>query len=320
MAGKAARVLAVGDAIVDIVSPPLGAVPPGDAQQEVSGYSLLPGGNATNFALQMAALGLRTTLVASIGRDAFGDLLRAAYKAKGVRARLRVDGSRPTGTTVALTWSQGGRALLTASGANAGLREADVPTTLLSSADHVHRAGFWWATGLMGAPTARLLRRAHRAGATTSLDISTDPRGWPRSRVDAVRSCLPHVDTFFGNAVEVCAVAGVHDPFRAAERILEHGVAEVVLHQGEAGATWFREGQRASLPAFRVPVDNPTGCGDIFNAAYIFAKLSGATTEEALGLGNACAALHLRDRALPYPDLKLLRRFVRRSSGGFASS
>ncbi len=313
MARKAARVLAVGDAIVDVVSPPLGAVPSGDVQREVGGFSLLPGGNATNFALQMAALGLRTALVASVGHDAFADLLRRAYKEKEVNARLRVDPKRSTGTTVALTWSGGGRALLTALGANAGLRETDVPAALLSSADHVHRAGFWWATELIGAPTARLLRRAHRAGATTSLDISTDPQGWPRSHVEAVRSCLPHVDTFFGNAVEVCAVAGVRDPSRAAERLLEHGVAEVVLHRGEEGATWFREGQRASLPAFRVPVDNPTGCGDIFNAAYIFAKLSGATTEEALGLGNACAALHLRDRTLPYPDLKLLRRFARGS-------
>ena len=87
----------------------------------------------------------------------------------------------------------------------------------------MHRAGFWWATGLMGAPTARILRRAQRAGVSTSLDISTDPEGWPRPRVEAVRSCLPHVDTFFGNAVEICAVAGTRNPIRAAESILEQG-------------------------------------------------------------------------------------------------
>ena len=311
MPRKATRVVAVGDAIVDIVSPPLEGLPPGDVQGEVSGFAFLPGGNATNFALQMAALGMRTSLVASVGRDVLADVLHRAYKVHGVEARLRIDPKRTTGTTVALTWADGRRALLTAPGANASLRETDVPAGLLASATHVHRAGFWWASGLLGAPTARLLRRAHHAGATTSLDISTDPQGWPRARVEAGRMCLPHVDTFFGNEVEVCAVAGTRDPIVAAERILEHGVEEVVLHRGENGASWVREGQRASLPAFRVPIDNPTGCGDIFNAAYLFAKLSGATTEEALGLGNACAALHLRDRTVPYPDLRLLRRFVR---------
>ncbi|HYM39818.1 MAG TPA: carbohydrate kinase family protein [Thermoplasmata archaeon] len=311
MARKAPRVLAIGDAIVDIVSPPLQGLPPGDVQGEVSGFAFLPGGNATNFALQMASLGMRTTLVAAVGRDAFANRLRAAYRARGVTARLRVDAKRPTGTTVALTWADGRRALITATGANAALREADVPETLLASASHVHRAGFWWATGLLGAPTERLLRRAQRAGASTSMDISTDPQGWSRARVDAVRVCLPHVDTFFGNGVEVCAVAGTRDPVRAAERLLEHGVSEVVLHRAEAGATWFREGQRASLPAFRVPMDNPTGCGDVFNAGYLFTKLSGGTTEEALGMGNALAALHLRDRREPYPDLRELRAFVR---------
>ncbi len=311
MPRKAPRVLAVGDAIVDIVSPPLHGLPPGDVQGEVSGFDYLPGGNATNFALQMAALGMRTSLVAAVGRDAFADTLRSAYRKGRVDAHLKSDPKRATGTTVALTWSDGRRALLTALGANAALREPDVPQNLIASATHLHRAGFWWATGLLGPPTVRLLRRAHKAGATTSMDISTDPQGWPRPRVEAVRSCLPHVDTFFGNEVEVCAVAGVRDPFAAAERLLELGASEVVLHRADAGATWFREGQRASLPAFRVPVDNPTGCGDVFNAGYVFATLTGGTTEDALGMGNALAALHLADRRVPYPDLRRLRRFLR---------
>ncbi len=311
MPRTAPRVLAIGDAIVDIVTPPLEGLPPGDVQAQVPGFDYLPGGNATNFALQMGALGVRTRLVAAVGRDAFADDLRAAYRKGRVEARLRADPKRRTGTTMALTWADGRRALLTALGANASLRETDVPQSLLASATHVHRAGFWWATGLQGPPTVRLLRRAHRSGATTSMDISTDPRGWPRPRVEAVRSCLPHVDTFFGNEVEVCAVAGVRDPLAAAERLLGLGVGEVVLHRAAEGATWFREGQRSSLPAFRVPVDNPTGCGDVFNAGYVFAKLTGGKTEDAVGMGNALAALHLADRRVPFPDLRRLRAFLR---------
>ena len=314
MPRKAPRVLAIGDATVDIVSPPLEGLPPGDVQAEVSGFAFLPGGNATNFALQMGALGMRTSFVAAVGRDVLAERLRAAYREHHVNARLKVDPKRSTATTVALTWADGRRALITALGANAALREEDIPESLLASATHVHRAGFWWATGLLGPPTSRLLRRAHRVGASTSLDISTDPQGWPRRRVEAVRMCLPHVDTFFGNAVEVCAVAGVRDPLVAAERLLEHGVGEVVLHRDSQGAVWFREGQRAAHPAFRVPIDNPTGCGDVFNAGYVFAKLSGGTTEDALGMANALAGLHLADRTVAYPGLRRLRTFLRRGS------
>lgn len=312
MARGRKRVVAVGDAIVDVVTPPLAELRPGDSQREISGVSILPGGNATNFSLQMANLGMRTSLVTCVGSDAFADVLRAAYKAAGVDARLRVDRQRPTGTTVALTWFNGGRALITALGANAGLRERDVAPKLLESADHVHRAGFWWATNLIGAPTARILRKAHRHKAATSLDISTDPRGWPLRRVEAVRACLPHVDTFFGNEAEACAVAGVRSPQDAAQRLVDLGAGEVVLHRGAEGATRVGDGKAVSSPAFRVVVDNPTGCGDVFNAGYVFARLSGVPVSEALGFGNACAALHLSDRSTPYPDLARLRRFVRR--------
>ena len=306
------RVVAIGDAIVDLVTPPLASLHAGDSQREISGLSILPGGNATNFALQMGTLGMPTSLVACVGSDAFADVLSKAYKSARLDARLRTDPTRATGSTVALTWSNGGRALVTALGANAGLRERDVPGHLLEAADHVHRAGFWWATGLLGAPTARILRRAHRAKAGTSLDVSTDPRGWSLKRVEAVRSCLPHVDTFFGNETEVCAVAGARSPLDAAQRLLDSGADEVVIHRGSEGATWVHDGKVVRSPAFRVPVDNPTGCGDVFNAGYMFAKLSGASVSEGLGFGNACAGLHLSDRDHPYPNLAELRRFFRK--------
>ncbi len=305
------RVLAIGDAIVDLVTPPLAGLRPRDAQREIPGLAVLPGGNATNFALQMGTLGLPTSLVACVGSDPFARVLSKAFEAAHVDARLRIDRVRTTGTTVALTWTTGGRSLVTALGANAGLRERDVPARLLDGADHVHRAGFWWATGLIGAPTVRLLRRARRAKAGTSLDVSTDPQGWSLKRVEAVRSCLPHVDTFFGNEAEVCAVAGVRSPLDAAQRLLDLGAGEVVMHQGAGGTTWVHQGQVVPSPAFRVPMDNPTGSGDVFNAGYVFAKLSGASVAESLGLGNACAALHLSDRRRPYPTLPELRRFLR---------
>jgi len=305
------RILAVGDAIVDLVTPPIAPLAAEDFQGEVSRISLLPGGNATNFALQAASLGLPTSLVACVGRDAFAGVLRDAYRSKKVRAVLRTDASKPTGATVALTWTNGARALLTSVGANAGLAERDVPASILASAGHVHRAGFWWTPGLLGPPSVRLLRRAKRSGATTSLDVSTDPQGWRLQRVAAVRACLPHVDTFFGNEEEVCAIAGLRDPFDAAVELTRHGAAEVVLHLGPRGSAWIARGKVVEAPALRVPIDNPTGCGDVFNAGYVFARMSGASVEEALGMGNACAALHLADRSHPYPTLRDIDRFLR---------
>ena len=312
MASRPPRVVAVGDGIVDFVTPPMAHFTPGDFQAEVARFDPLPGGNATNFALQMSSLGASTTFIGAVGSDPNAKLLRARYRQYGVRARLCVDSSRPTGSTMALTWSTGRRALVTNPGANARLRLRDVPLHAIRGAHHVHRSGFWWTSGLLGKPTATLLARARRLGATTSLDVSTDPQGWPAARIEAVRVCLPHVDVFFGNETEVGAIAGVTSPVLAGKRLRALGAGEVVIHQGERGATAITSSDVVSSPAFDVAIDNPTGCGDIFNAAYAYAKLTQPSVEEWLRFANAAAALHLRDRRRPYPTLLEVRRFLRR--------
>lgn len=311
MAPRPPRVVAVGDSIVDFVTPPMAGFASGDFQAEVSRFDRLPGGNATNFALQMSSLGASTTFIGAVGTDSNARLLRDRYRQHRVRARLSIDRSRPTGSTMALTWTTGRRALVTNPGANARLRLRDVPLQAIRGAHHVHRSGFWWTSGLLGKPTATLLARARQLRATTSLDVSTDPQGWPRERIEAVRICLPHVDVFFGNETEVRAVAGERSPILGGKRLRSFGTAEVVIHQGEKGATAITSSGVVHSPAFDVAIDNPTGCGDVFNAAYVYAKLTRPSVDEWLRFANAAAALHLRDRRRPYPTLSEIRRFLR---------
>lgn len=295
--------VAVGDAILDIVTPPL---PPGhgDRQSHVDGFAHLPGGNATNFALAFAALGGRTAFVGCVGRDWAGTILRDVYRQRGVRTHLRISPGKPTGTTLALTFNDGTRHLVTSLGANADLRPSDVPTSWIAAARHVHRAGYWWATRLIGPPTVRLLRRARAMGATTSLDVSSDPEGWPQHRRDAILSALPHVNTFFGNEEEVMRIADRGPLEEAAQALHRSGVREVVVHQGVHGATVFTRTEVVSDPAVPVAPLNPTGCGDVFNAGYIRAALAGADLAHRLRLANAAAALHLENIAEPYPTLR----------------
>ena len=297
-----------------MVTPPLLPVPAEDFQWEIPQVALLPGGNATNFSLQTAALGARVTFIGCLGSDPLAEVLKRAYRAGRVNAKVRIEPKLPTGHTVALTWTRGRRGLITAVGANAGLKDSHVPSEAFEGVDHFHRAGFWWTPGLLGPPTVRLLTRAQKAHVPTSLDVSTDPQGWPSKRVAAIRACLTHVDTLFVNEGEACAIAGPRDPLVAAERLVDRGAGCVVLHRGEVGSAWVGDGKVVTSPAFRVSEDNPTGCGDVFNGGYVFALLTGASVGEALGFGNACAALHLSDRSRPYPTLRDLRGFFRASS------
>ena len=310
MPRRAPRVIAIGDAIVDRITPPMPPLPRGDFQGHIEAFETLPGGNATNFALQISQLGAKTAFVGVLGRDANGDLLRQAYRRHGVRAIVRTEAGRPTGATVALSWTGGGRALITSLGANGAFRLSDIPPKALNGNDHLHRAGFWWTPRLMGRPTAQLLARARHAGVGTSLDMSTDPHGWTNARIKAARMALPFVDTFFGNEVEVAALGGKSSPFEAAMRILELGAGEVVVHRGNRGSARIAPNGITKMRAFSVPVENPTGCGDVFNAAYVYARLLDDPMSAALRFANAASALHIRDRRRPYPTISDVRRFL----------
>jgi sugar/nucleoside kinase (ribokinase family) len=310
MARRKPRVVAVGDAIVDRITPPMNYLPEGDFQGHIDGFERLPGGNATNFALQMGTLGATTAFIGVLGRDPDADLLRDAYRRHGVRAAVQIDRRHPTGATVALSWIGGGRALITSLGANGAFRPRHIPSTAFRGVDHVHRAGFWWTPQLIGPPTANLLARAQREGAGTSMDMSTDPQGFPRERIQAVRLCLPFVDLFFGNEVEVSALGGEASPFDAARKICGLGAKEVVIHRGALGSVSITPDDQVKAPAFSVREENPTGCGDVFNAGYVYARLRGDPVAEALRFANACSALHIQDRSRPYPRIPEVRRFL----------
>src|SRR3977135_4498029 len=98
MARRAARVLAVGDGIVDRITPPMRPLPRGDFQGHIEAFETLPGGNATNFALHLP---------------------------RG-RSFRRADPRHPTGAPVALSWTSGGRALITSLAANGEFRLRDI--------------------------------------------------------------------------------------------------------------------------------------------------------------------------------------------------
>ena len=307
MARPRTDVLAVGDAILDVVTPPLPSRGSGDQQSQVPVLRHLPGGNATNFALAFAALGGRSRFVGAIGRDWAGGVLREAYRKRGVDARLRTSSSKPTGMTMAVTFMDATRHLITAAGANVDLRPSDVPDSWVVDARHLHRAGYWWTSRLIGVPTVTLLAKARKAGVVTSLDIATDPEGWPAHRRKAALSALRHTSIFFGNEDEVRNLSGLSSVEAGAAALLEEGAEEVVVHRGGHGSTAFTRASVRSAKAFPVASANPTGAGDIFNAAFVRASMARRDAKACLRFANAAAAWHLENLERPYPTRRDLR-------------
>src|SRR5215217_8816069 len=89
--------------------------------------ALSPGGKAGNQAAQAALNGARTFFIGRVGRDVFGDQLRAALARTGVdMTYLTIDPDEATGISPVLTGADGEYASIIVPGAGQRLEPADV--------------------------------------------------------------------------------------------------------------------------------------------------------------------------------------------------
>ncbi len=79
---------------------------------------------------------------------------------------------------------------------------------------------------------------------------------------------LEHVTALKLNEQEVEALGGE-------DRVCELGVPELLLTRGSTGALVIARGTRERIPVRRVETTDPTGAGDAFLAAYVWARASG---------------------------------------------
>ena len=302
-------VVAVGDICVDFLTPPLEGFSLGDRQLWVPALPMASGGNAANFALGSAALGLRAGLATCLSDDPTSDFLRAELRRARVRSFLSLRKGLEAGRTVSIAHADGTRQMITFNGTNLAFAPSDVPANVLE-ARHVHRAGYWWTPKLQGRPSRVLLRRARDRGAETSFDVSTDPEGWPDRRRALVLAVLPETSIFFGNEEEVGGVLGTLSLRDAAKEAFALGVEVLAVHEGARGCTIAARGERHQVPAFRVVPRNPTGAGDAFNAGFVYGRLRGWDLRRSARFANGVGAAHVERPQRPYPSRKaVVRRF-----------
>ncbi|WP_298177758.1 sugar kinase [Saccharomonospora sp.] len=277
------RVVVVGDVGLDIVARhenPI--VHGGDTRAAVA---VTGGGAGANTALWLRDQGADPTLVARVGDDAGGRLLRSELEAAGVHCEFAVDPDTATCCVVVLVDAEGQRTMLPDRGANKRFRPDDIPATALEGADHLHLSGYVLLDPSSRAGGLEALTEAKRRGLTTSVDpqaaaLLTDPQ--------AFLADVQGVDLLLPNADELRALTGSQAP-EAARRLLD-SVGAVAVTFGLEGAAWVDDDGIVTAPAEPVQCVDSTGAGDAFDAGVIIAWLQGESPRAALAHGAALGA------------------------------
>ncbi len=254
------------------------------AEQLVDDLTVCAGSSAAIFAAGAAKMGLRVLFASRVGDDLFGHFMLDALRQAGVDpSHVIVDPSAKTGAGVLLSLGQS-RAIFTYLGAISAVSGADVDPAWYGRARHLHVASPFLLSALRPAMSG-MMRAAHKAGMTVSLDTNWDPaEHW------AVDDLLEHTDLFLPNENELLAITGQRDLYEAVAAIAAR-VPLTVVKRGEQGAIAVRGAERVEMPAFSVPVVDTTGAGDTFDGAFIAAWLHGEPLQRCLALASASAAL-----------------------------
>lgn len=298
--------------MVDAIARPVEAFPGAGGLRFFDALTMATGGCAVNVAVALAKLGGGkesgkegggsggADVVARVGADVLGDFVAGELHKWGVSTRLLIrDSERGTSFSFVAVGKGGERSFLHTVGANARLRNEDVPAEELRTHSFVFVAGAMLMEGLDGEPTARLLRDAMEAGAVTLLDTvfveGVTREEWRRRVWPGLAFC----DYFIPSEAEARALTGrgsgessVAEAAAMAAEFVGAGARSVVIKLGERGAYWRdAAGREGVAPAFKVErVVDATGAGDCWAAGFVMGLREGRGMEEAVRLGNAVAA------------------------------
>ncbi|MEU7580621.1 PfkB family carbohydrate kinase [Streptomyces sp. NPDC041068] len=281
--------LVVGDVVTDIVARHRTALVTGtDTAAEIR---TVPGGAGANVACWAAYWGCAdVALLGRVGADAAAWHEDALTRA-GVRPRLVVDPTAPTGTVICLVDGAAAaeRTFLTDNGASLRLSPADWSPDLLDGVALLHLSGYLF----FAEPGRAAARTALAAARTRGVPVSVDPASagfLAESGAERFLSAVDGVETLLPSRDEAELLTGLPDPADAASK-LSRRFPSVVVTSGAEGAWVARNGEvlgRAPAPPARVR--DSTGAGDAFTGAFLAARLDGAGLLKAAGEGCGAGA------------------------------
>lgn len=256
-------------------------------------FATIAGGKGANQAVAAQRLGGRVGLIACVGEDEFGALMRQGLADEGIDvAHVDVRAGEVSGVALITVDAAGENTIIVVPGANGTLSAEDVE----SARDAIAGARVLLLQLEVPLPTvAAAARLAHAAGASVILNAA------PAAAVpDSLLSLAEYV-VVNESEIFVLAGEGLTDRQAAVRALQDRGARTIVLTLGSAGAVLFAaDGRVTTEVAFSVEVVDTTAAGDAFIGAFAVALAEGLTADEALRRGNAAGALSVtREGAQP---------------------
>lgn len=297
---RSIAILSAGELLVDFITAEFV-----QTLDEAALFKRIPGGSPANLAMNMARLGNSAMLVACVGNDDMGNILKNYVERTGVDVTYVAQVNEPT-TLILVTRSAAVSNFQAYRNADYQLSIRQFPFQKFEDVSIFHTTCF----ALSKQPAQHVIldagERAKRAGCQLSLDANYAEKIWP-DRLEAQRIVAEW--SRLGSLIKISDVDWARlyeNPNPQPETVIEHflkmGATEVCFTLGDKGC-WVGSSTEEAyhLPARKVEVKDTTGAGDAFWSGYLTARLEGALPLECAVAGRKMAELKLAHFG-PLPD------------------
>ncbi len=249
-------------------------------------FFLFPGGKGANQAVAAARLGGNVIFIAKIGNDIFGEQALQQFKREGIITDyIAKDPDRPSGVALITVDSKGENTIAVAQGSNGALSSDDV-----QKAESEFEKSDIVLTQLE-TPLQTILHVAKLVGKFQKRLILNPAPGMklPDDLFPSLYLITPNE-----SETEVLTGISVRDNSsikRAAEKLKEMGVANVIITLGAEGAYLYDDAGGKHIPTKKVKAVDTTAAGDVFNGALAVALSENRTLEQAVEFANHAAAI-----------------------------
>lgn len=246
---------------------------------EYSHASVLPGGQTASAVIACQQWGLTTRYVGKLGDDDAAALHRREFSRVGVDARISVVQGAASPQSLVIVDGGGERTVFCRRDPRLVLKPEDIDQAWIVNARALHVDGLETAAAALAAGWAR------DAGIPVIADLD---------------ELYPGVEELIAN-VDYLIVSRDFPTHLTGERNLEQALRQMKSRYGctVTAATLGQDGVLAwdgakfhLRPAYRVPVADTTGAGDIFHAGFIYGLLQGWPLSRQLDFACAAAALN----------------------------
>jgi sugar/nucleoside kinase (ribokinase family) len=258
---------------------PLPDYPSRGSKVEYRAASVMPGGQTATTVIACQTWGLRTRYVGKLGDDDAARLHEKAFDCAGVEARLIKVAGGVSPQSLILVDGGGERTVLCRRDERMALQPAELKREWIVNARALHVDGYDTAAATLAA------RWAHAAGIPVIADLDEIYSG--------VEELIENVDYLIVSRDFPCRLMSDRNLENALRRMRSrYGCRLSAATLGPDGVLAWDGRQLLHSAAYRVPVVDTTGAGDIFHAGFIYGLLQDWPLERQLDFSCAAAAIN----------------------------